>query len=96
MSDDFAKAVHYVRNAPADPNATNASKLAFYGLYKQATEGDNNTSQPGAVQLEARAKWDAWKASEGKSQDDAKKDYVALVAAANPNWNSSDALKNFA
>ena len=92
---DFEKAVYYVRNAPADPNATNESKLAFYGLFKQATAGDNNTSQPWAIQLEARAKWDAWKACEGKSQDDAKRDYVALVAAANPNWLDSDVVKGY-
>ena len=53
--------------------------FALQGLYKQATVGDNTTSQPWAVQMTERAKWDAWTANKGKSQDDAKKAYVALV-----------------
>ena len=32
----------------------------LYGLYKQATIGDNTTPQPWAIQLDARAKWDSW------------------------------------
>lgn len=31
--------------------------------------------------IEARAKWDAWAAHKGKSQDDAKAEYVKVVAA---------------
>ena len=38
-------------------------------------------SQPWAVQLEARAKWDAWAERKGMAQDDAKKAYVAEVLA---------------
>lgn len=40
--------------------------LQIYGLYKQATVGDNTTAQPWAVQMEARAKWEAWTAHKGK------------------------------
>lgn len=39
---------------------TNEELLSLYALYKQATVGDNNTSKPWAVQLEASAKWNAW------------------------------------
>ena len=39
--------------------------LEIYGLYKQATAGDNTTSQPWAIQLEAAAKWNAWTALKG-------------------------------
>jgi diazepam-binding inhibitor (GABA receptor modulating acyl-CoA-binding protein) len=53
--------------------------LKLYGLFKQATVGDVNTSQPWAVQLEARAKWDAWNANKGMTQDAAKAAYIALV-----------------
>jgi len=52
--------------------------LDFYGLYKQATVGDNNTAQPWAVQMEARAKWDAWAKYKGLSADEAQQKYVAL------------------
>ena len=56
----FDKAVYLVRNGPPIPDASTDKKLKFYSLYKQATEGDVKGAQPWAVQLEARAKWDAW------------------------------------
>jgi len=77
MASKFEQAAAEVRNLTKKP--TNEELLALYGLYKQATSGDNNTSQPWAVQLEARAKWDAWKANEGLSSDAAKEKYIALV-----------------
>jgi acyl-CoA-binding protein len=39
--------------------------LQIYGLYKQATVGDNTGAQPWAVQVEARAKWEAWTSQKG-------------------------------
>lgn len=39
----FKKAVYMIRNGPPRPNASNEEKLKFYGLYKQATEGDNTS-----------------------------------------------------
>jgi diazepam-binding inhibitor (GABA receptor modulating acyl-CoA-binding protein) len=41
--------------------------LELYALYKQATTGDVNTAQPWKVQLEARAKHDAWSSKKGIS-----------------------------
>ncbi len=36
---------------------SNDQKLQFYGLYKQSTIGDVNTSQPWAINMVAKAKW---------------------------------------
>lgn len=44
--------------------------LQIYALYKQATVGDCTGSQPWAVQVEARAKFDAWAAQKGQSHTD--------------------------
>ena len=90
----FKKAAHYVRNSPPS-NASNDEKLAIYALFKQGTEGDVTGSQPWAVQLEARAKWDAWKKLEGTSKESAMEDYIAKIAAGSPNWEDSDAAKSF-
>jgi diazepam-binding inhibitor (GABA receptor modulating acyl-CoA-binding protein) len=68
-----------------------ADKLKVYGLFKQATVGDNTTSQPWKVQLEARAKWDAWDAEKGKSSDQAKHEYVDYALKFFP----SDVKANF-
>jgi len=69
-----AERVKTLKNRPA-----NDVLLQLYGLYKQATVGDNTTDQPWAVQMEARSKWDAWTKQKGKSQDDAKAEYVKLA-----------------
>ena len=53
--------------------------LNLYGLYKQATIGDNKTSKPGMFDMKGQFKWKAWKDKSGMSQDDAADAYVALV-----------------
>eukprot|EP01051_Picozoa_sp_SAG22_P027394 SAG22_NODE_9149_length_607_cov_1.086614_1_plen_54_part_10 len=37
-----------------------ALRSQIYALYKQGTEGDVTGGQPYAIQMEKRAKWDAW------------------------------------
>lgn len=78
---DFEKAVAWVRALPKDGpvQLSNDVKLQFYGLYKQATEGDVTGTQPWAVQMEARAKWDAWNSRKGMSSEEAKSQYVELL-----------------
>ncbi|PKI35827.1 acyl-CoA-binding protein-like [Punica granatum] len=60
-------------------NTSNENKLILYGLYKQATVGPVNTSRPGMFNMRDRAKWDAWKAVEGKSKEEAMGDYITKV-----------------
>lgn len=45
---------------------SNEVLLKLYALYKQATVGDVNIAQPWAVQMEARAKHDAWSELKGQ------------------------------
>lgn len=54
----FDAAVRFVQS-PATPSTkrqTNAQKLMFYALYKQATAGANTTPAPGRLNVVARAK----------------------------------------
>lgn len=78
MSAQFDKAVSVVQSMPKDGpvKPSQNDQLQFYSLYKQATVGDVNTSRPGMMDFVGKAKWDAWKKVEGKSSDDAKKEYV--------------------
>ncbi|KAG6505663.1 acyl-CoA-binding protein [Zingiber officinale] len=70
----------YAEKAKTLPDTTtNENKLILYGLFKQATVGPVNTSRPGIFNLRDRAKWDAWKAVEGKSKEEAMTDYIAKV-----------------
>lgn len=62
---------------PAKPD--NPTLLKIYGLYKQGTLGDNTEKKPSFSDFVARAKWDAWTANKGVSQDDAKQKYIDLI-----------------
>jgi acyl-CoA-binding protein len=57
----------------------NATLLKIYGLYKQATTGDNADKKPGFGDMVGRAKWDAWNQCKGTSTDDAKQQYIDLI-----------------
>ena len=57
----------------------NPTLLKIYGLYKQATLGDNAEKKPSFSDFVARAKWDAWTANKGVSSDEAKQKYIDLI-----------------
>ena len=57
----------------------NGTLLKIYGLYKQATTGDNTEKKPGFSDMVGRAKWDAWNGFKGTSSDDAKQQYIDLI-----------------
>ncbi len=78
VAEDFKAATEFVRSLPKDGpiQLSNNDKLEFYSLYKQATEGDVTGGQPWAVQMEARAKWDAWNGKKGMAKEDAMAKYV--------------------
>jgi diazepam-binding inhibitor (GABA receptor modulating acyl-CoA-binding protein) len=57
----------------------NATLLRIYGLYKQATAGDNAEKKPGFGDMVGRAKWDAWNGMKGTSADDAMRQYIELI-----------------
>ena len=95
LEDRFKKAVWLIRNGPPQKDTSNATKLKFYQYYKQATEGDVTGSQPWAVQVEARAKWEAWNSVKGMSKEDAMHRYIDLLMQDDPNWEQHPALANF-
>ncbi|KAI9014304.1 acyl-CoA-binding protein [Hyaloraphidium curvatum] len=77
MSTDFEKAAAESKSLTG---LSNDELLALYALFKQATEGDCNTTRPGFTDFKGKAKWDAWNAKKGVSKEDAAKEYVELVA----------------
>lgn len=58
---------------------SNEDLLKLYGLYKQATEGDNVSERPGGFDFKAAAKYNAWMNMKGKSKEEAAGQYVQLV-----------------
>ena len=53
--------------------------LRAYANYMQATQGDNTIDPPEPKRGKEYYKWRAWMALEGKSVEDAKKDYVDIL-----------------
>jgi diazepam-binding inhibitor (GABA receptor modulating acyl-CoA-binding protein) len=76
------KAGEYIKARGKDSKVkdmNNDEKLQLYALYKQGTVGDINTKRPGMLDFEGKAKWDAWEKQKGKSQEEARVEYIALV-----------------
>jgi len=73
----FEEHAQLVRSFTKKPSDEEMKEI--YGLYKQATIGDNNTSQPWSVQIESRAKWDAWESKKGLDKDTAMEQYIEIV-----------------
>lgn len=72
---DFDAAAEKVKTLPT---CSDGDKLELYGLYKQVTVGDVNTStfyitffnglslaRPGMMDFQGKAKWDAWNSRKG-------------------------------
>lgn len=69
-----AAAVKQLKQRPTDDEL-----LELYGLFKQATVGDNTTERPGVFDFKGKYKWDAWKKLEGLSQEEAEKKYIEFA-----------------
>ncbi|MFS8030214.1 putative acyl-CoA-binding protein, ACBP [Helianthus anomalus] len=72
--EDFEEHAEKVKSLTKKPS--DADLLILYGLFKQATVGPVNTDRPGMFSMKERAKWDAWKAVEAKSKEEAMNDYI--------------------
>ncbi|MDP3668992.1 MAG: acyl-CoA-binding protein [Telluria sp.] len=78
LQTQFEQAVADSRNLPERPN--NMALLKLYALYKQGSAGDVRGERPGITDFVARAKWDAWAALKGLSQDQGMQQYIGLIA----------------
>lgn len=79
MKELFEKAVEESKGLSEKPS--NETLLILYSLYKQATEGDNNTEPPSnPFDFVSRAKYEAWANVKGKTKEEAMSDYVTLIS----------------
>jgi acyl-CoA-binding protein len=77
LKQDFDRAIADSKNLPERPD--NLTLLKLYGLFKQGTSGDASGDAPGMTDFIARAKWDAWKALAGTSQEEAMQQYIDTI-----------------
>ena len=68
---NVAIAVKKIKTKPSDEEL-----LDLYGLYKQATVGNNMTDKPWMFDYEKLAKWGAWMKFFNLSTEDAQKKYI--------------------
>ena len=57
----------------------NEELLDLYALFKQATEGDNSSKEPGMWDLKEKFKWKQWESRKGLTKDEAMNAYTELV-----------------
>ncbi|SFC03198.1 acyl-CoA-binding protein [Massilia yuzhufengensis] len=77
LQEQFAQAQAESKNLPERPD--NMTLLKMYALFKQGSSGDATGERPGMTDFVNRAKFDAWAALAGTSQDEAMQQYVDLV-----------------
>ena len=77
LDDNFKSATDRATKLPKRP--PNDILLQLYALYKQGNEGDVIGDRPSFADFEGRAKFDAWNKINGKSNDEAKQEYISLV-----------------
>ena len=77
LKDQFEAAVAASKNLSERPD--NMTLLKLYGLYKQGSSGDISGERPGVTDMIGRAKWDAWNAMQGESQESAMQAYIDLI-----------------
>lgn len=77
LQEQFDQAMADSKNLPERPD--NMTLLKIYALFKQGSAGDVEGPRPGFTDMVARAKYDAWAALKGTSQDEAKQQYVDLI-----------------
>ena len=77
LDDDFKSAAERVTKLSKRP--PNDIMLQLYALYNQGNNGDVTGERPGFADFEGRAKFDSWNKLQGKSMEDAKNEYIALV-----------------
>lgn len=77
LQEQFADAQVRVKTLTYRPS--NEDLLMLYALYKQATDGDNNTKKPGMFDIKEQYKWKTWTDLKGTSADSARQKYIELV-----------------
>jgi acyl-CoA-binding protein len=78
LDTQFIQAQADVKELPERPG--NLTLLRLYALFKQASEGDVTGEKPGFADIVGKYKYDAWAALKGTSKEDARAQYVGLVA----------------
>lgn len=78
LNQQFQEAQKSIQTLATRPD--NNVLLQLYALFKQGCIGDVQGSRPGLLDIKGRAKYDAWAQNKGMKSEQAKQQYVNLVA----------------
>lgn len=76
-SEEFLLAADIVKKLKEKPN--DEELLELYGLYKQATVGDNVQPEPGFLDFKGKSKHASWLKNKGKEKYDCEVEYITIV-----------------
>ncbi|KAK2452618.1 hypothetical protein P8452_00341 [Trifolium repens] len=82
----FTEATEFVAEKGYIGNCDDDLEMELYGLHKVAMEGPCRESQPMALKLSARAKWNAWQKLGNMSPEVAMERYISLLSDKFPEW----------
>ncbi|KAK2398641.1 hypothetical protein P8452_06045 [Trifolium repens] len=82
----FMEATEFVAEKGYIGNCDDDLEMELYGLHKVAMEGPCRASQPMALKLSARAKWNAWQKLGNMSPEVAMERYISLLSDKFPEW----------
>lgn len=82
----FGKAVVFISSKSNADRVNRDVKLQLYGLQKIALEGVCYGSQPMALNVSARAKWNAWQKLGKMSRETAMENYINILSEHIPEW----------
>lgn len=77
LKTSFNQSQEKVKSLTSRPS--NEELLSLYAYYKQSVDGDITGKRPGMIKIKDRAKFDAWSAIKGTSQENAMKEYISIV-----------------
>lgn len=97
VQERFQAAVNVIKglpkNGPYQPS--NSMMLKFYGLYKQATEGQCRQRKPAFWDVINKAKWDAWNRNSNLTKEEAMEKYVESLQEIIETMSFTENVQNF-
>ena len=79
LDNNFKESVKFINENKGKINVTDIQMADIYGLYKQATEGDNYKEQPYQFQITEFKKWTSWTKYKGLKTQEAKRQYTNYI-----------------
>lgn len=97
IEERFQAAVNVIKglpkNGPYQPSMS--MMLKFYGLFKQASEGNCSPKKPAFWDVVGRAKWDAWNSNRHLSKEQAMQRYVESLQEIIETMSFTENVQNF-